>query len=304
MATCLTLALVSLQAPAQTEEEEQDPDGKEQPTPPADEEPASTADTTGQCLSSFSAGQARRREGKLIAARDELIRCSQPDCPQEIVAKCTPWLREVKAAIPTVIIVARDAQGVDLADVVIRIDGESLDPKLRGLPIELDPGPHRLVVKPKGHAKIEMPLVVVHSQKNRVVVAEVTPPKPTPPAPPSPPPPRPLPDPVEQRPGSGISPWAWVGFGVGAAGLVAGTVTGALAIDKANELEDTCNGVECSTTHEDDFNEGARLAHASTATFVIGGAGVLFGIAALLWLGDDETAISLGPGRLAIRGRF
>lgn len=299
---CIVLAISF--ASAQPEEQDSDaPDlDAEGPGGPEDAAP----DDTKVCLASFTKAQKSRREGRLIEARSALILCSQPACPAEIVSKCTPWLREVKAAVPSIIVVARDANDNDILDARISIDGEEVPTSLRGRPIEIDPGTHRLLVQPPGHADIDLHVVVVQSEKNRVIVAKVA----APPAPPPliAPPPRPEPEvaPAETSALSGISPWAWVGFGIGAAGLAAGTVTGVIAIDRADDLEATCPGTLCSTSYEADFDEGARFAHASTAMFIVGGAGIALGIAALIWLGDsaDDPQLSVGPDHISLGGRF
>lgn len=303
---CLTTALYASRSPAQTthdapasdaDDEEgtggQAPEPNDTPEPPAD---------TQLCLAGFSAAQRHRREGKLIEARTELISCSQPSCPEEIVAKCTPWLREVDTAVPSIIPVARDADGRDLVSVRVSIDGSVVTEVLNGMPVELDPGPHVILFEPKRRPSLSLNVVVVQAQKNRMVVAQLTPTEPPPPLPE----PAPLPEPDDQNVGGGTSPWAWVGFGIGAVGLVAGTVTGALALAKADELEEICNGTQCTTTNTEPYDEGVRLAHASTGLFIVGGAGVVLGVAALIWLGDDPsaTALSFGPAYVGARGRF
>ncbi len=247
------------------------------------------------CLAAFSDAQKHRRAGKLLTARTALITCSQPTCPEAIVGKCTPWLREVSQAIPTVILVAKDHRGRDLHAVRVSLDGDTVAERLDGMPLELDPGAHTLVFEPPSGVRVELSIVAVQTQKNRVIEVTLAPPSPLPgPTPPSPVPPG------NDDEGS-ISPWAWVGFGVGGAALIAGAVTGALAIDRKNQLEDDCHGTVCSTSFGAQFDEGARLAHASTGLFVVGGLGVAFGVAALLWLGDDP-APPASRGHRARRG--
>jgi len=116
----------------------------------------------------------------------------------------------------------------------------------------------------------------------------------------------------------GLSPLVWVGFGVGAAGLVAGTITGAVALSKTAKLRDTCGSTICGPQHEDDVQRAEAIAHGSTVSFALGGAGVALGLVALLWLsgGDDESgpagapqgAASVSPwigvGSAGLAGRF
>jgi hypothetical protein len=111
----------------------------------------------------------------------------------------------------------------------------------------------------------------------------------------------------------GLSPLVWVGFGVGAAGLLVGGITGGIAAGKASDLKDRCPDNACPREEtEDDYDSTYTMAHVSTVGFVVGGAGAALGLVALFALsGDDEadTATitvqpSVGLGSLGITGRF
>lgn len=302
---CLTTALCASRAPAQPAGETSERGGGGAGAQAAEDGATEPVDQTQSCLDAFSAAQRHRREGKLIEARSELISCSQASCPEEIVAKCTPWLREVKSAVPSIIPVARDADGRDLVEVRVSIDGTLVTETLDGMPVELDPGPHVVVFETPDHPSLTLNVVVVQAQKNRMVVARLSPPAPPSPAPPAIPTPS-FPEPEAPVAGGGVSPWAWIGFGIGAAGIITGTVTGALALAEADELEEICNGTVCTTTRGEQYDDGVRLAHASTGMFVVGGAGVVLGVAALIWLGDEpkSAALHIGPSYVGARGRF
>jgi hypothetical protein len=264
---------------------------------------AASAEVDG-CLTAFADAQRLRREGALRAAHQALISCSQPACPELIVARCTPWLREVAASIPSIIPLAKDGDGRDLVAVRVRIDGAPLTEVLDGRPIEVDPGPHELVFEAPGHPPVAIDVVMAEGQKSRLVEvrigADVPPPVPKPP----PALPRPATPPDE---GLGVSPWAWVGFGVGAAAFIAAGVTGGLALARARDLEDTCGGTTCSDAQLDAYDEGVALANASTGLLVAGGFATAFGVVALLWLGDASIAAVypvLGPGYGGLGARF
>jgi hypothetical protein len=304
-AVVLTSVFLTLHAQAQPPTD----DPVDEPVEATREEPL--PDATAGCLAAFSDGQRHRREGHLLAARGALIACSQPQCPDEIVNRCTPWLREVKDSIPTVIMVARDADDRDVTRVSVSVDGVLVSESLSGRPLELDPGPHEFLFEPAGHPPIEMTVVVAFAEKNRMVIARLSPP-PTaaspPPLLPTPAPPSPA---ANRETDSEISPWAWVGLSVAGAGIIGGTVTGALALTRANELEERCNGFLCNSPsapnpNADLYDEAVRLSHASTGLFIVGGAGALFGLAAFIWLGDDDPTakVSFSANYVGVDGQF
>lgn len=72
-----------------------------------------------------------------------------------------------------------------------------------------------------------------------------------------------------------------VAFGVGGAGLVLGSIFGALALDASSDFDETP-----ATTHAD---RAERLALVSDASFGVGVVGTLTGLVILL-LGDDGDA--------------
>jgi hypothetical protein len=268
------------------------------PAPQPSTSASSSAEPVDACLGAFSDAQRLRREGSLRAARQALIQCSQPTCPELIVSRCTPWLRDVGDAIPSIVPLAKDRLGRDMVNVRVVVDGAPFSEVLDGRPIELDPGAHQILFEAAGQPPVAVDVVLAQGQKSRVVevvIGAVTPP---PPPLPEVPPPRPLPPDA----GFVVSPWAWVGFGVGAAAFIAAGITGGLALARADELEETCGGLQCSDEVEAEFDDGARLAHASTGLFVVGGLATAFGVVALLWLGpDDQGGAVIGPRGVGFR---
>jgi hypothetical protein len=128
-----------------------------------------TESTKAQCLQAYSDAQRLRKDGKLIASRAELVRCAQDDCPQVTKADCVPWLREVESATPTLVVLAKDRQGRDTADVKVSIDGAVVAERLDGRSIAVDPGAHLLRFEHGEAPAIEQQLVVQESVKDRQV---------------------------------------------------------------------------------------------------------------------------------------
>jgi hypothetical protein len=98
----------------------------------------------------------------------------------------------------------------------------------------------------------------------------------------------------------------WVGFGVGAAGLVAGTTTGLAALLARAELE--CPNDTCFLYEEQALSRGRALAHGSTASFGVAAAGIVTGVVALTWLrpgqASPRAAVVVRPGGLAAEVTF
>lgn len=103
----------------------------------------------------------------------------------------------------------------------------------------------------------------------------------------------------------------WVAYGVGAAGVVAGSVFGVLAIAKDIDLEDKCPNNDCPGQYEDDMNRLELYANLSTAGFAVGLAGAAVGTYLLLFSGDGKSApeqaalgVRMGLGSVGVTGRF
>ena len=110
---------------------------------------------------------------------------------------------------------------------------------------------------------------------------------------------------------SATSPLAYVGFGVGAAGLVVGAISGVLAIDAASAAREGCDADNiCPTENEEDADRATTFAHVSTIGFVAAGAGAAVGLVALFVLGDDvddddvAVRVLIGPGSVGLGGAF
>jgi hypothetical protein len=129
--------------------------------------PPVQADTASACSDAYSSAQELRTKRKLLGAREALRICSQATCPSFIVKDCTTWLDEVQASLPSVVPVATDAAGNDLAGVRVSMDGAVLFESSDGRSVDVDPGKHSFTFEFNGPQTEEAPAVVKH-----VVVAE------------------------------------------------------------------------------------------------------------------------------------
>jgi hypothetical protein len=92
-----------------------------------------------------------------------------------VQSDCGAWLAEVRAEVPSIVVQAHDSQGNDLSDVRVLIDGTTVATQLDGRPIELDPGSHALRLERDGSVPVDRSLLLIASQKARIVEAQMVP---------------------------------------------------------------------------------------------------------------------------------
>jgi hypothetical protein len=123
------------------------------------------------CETAFEEADLRLRPGesRLLDARRALRACAHPTCKPWMVDDCSKRLAEVEGRIPSVALSAENAEGAPLYDVRVLEAERELAPRLNGLAIELDPGPHELVADYEG-TRLERAVVVVEGKKAQQVV--------------------------------------------------------------------------------------------------------------------------------------
>lgn len=132
---------------------------------------------TAACIKAFDDGQRARSDGRLRAAREKLLVCSQKECPGVLREDCAGVLREVDLATPTIVLAASDRDGKDLADVEVTLAGQTLATRLEGRAVAVDPGRLVLEFKRRPWAPMKVEIVVAEGEKNRNVRAVLGPPK-------------------------------------------------------------------------------------------------------------------------------
>ena len=102
-------------------------------------------------------------------------------------------------------------------------------------------------------------------------------------------------------------PVAIAGFSVAGVGLIAGAITGGLSLSTAGDIDEMCMP-NCPESFRDDYDTGLALAHVSTVSFAVAGAGAVVGVVGLLLpgpaVGGDRAQLRVGPGSLSLQGRF
>ncbi|MBS2012148.1 MAG: hypothetical protein JST00_04640 [Deltaproteobacteria bacterium] len=127
--------------------------------------------STSACIDAYEQAQRLMQGGKLRAARDKLLVCSRESCPKVSQNDCAGWLRDVARDMPSIVIVAQDGHGHDLADVRVSVDGEIVAERLDGRALPLDPGSHDLKLEARGR-RLEQKLLVRSGEQNRRVLVD------------------------------------------------------------------------------------------------------------------------------------
>jgi hypothetical protein len=282
--------------------------------------PASDVD----CAAAFNEAGALRDRHSLKEARARYQVCSLPACPS-FIGMCVSLAREVSAAIPSLVLQAKDAQGHPLTAVTVTVDGAPFATSLDGTAIDVNPGKHTLHVEADGYQPATKDVVVVEGKKDQIDIvtleAVAKPPAPLP----APPPPGPSPT---AQPSSVVEPLATTGTwstrkslalvagGVGVAGLVVGSVFGSNAGSAWTRAKSECQPGACGSGSAAQSDRTSALSEATVSTvfFVVGGLAAAGGV--VLWLtaptGPSPAgtglrmtpAVSTTGGGLSIAGGF
>jgi hypothetical protein len=139
------------------------------------------------CLDSYVQAQVLKKGGQLRAARQALLICARPACPEPLPAHCAGWLTEVESRTPTVVIAARGPGGRDVTDVRVLADGVLLQDRVDGRAVAVDPGVHLFRYETPGQPPVEQRVLVAEGEKARRLGVAFGPPELVHAAPPPPP---------------------------------------------------------------------------------------------------------------------
>jgi hypothetical protein len=106
---------------------------------------------------------------------------------------------------------------------------------------------------------------------------------------------------------------AYVGFGIGAAGILAGSITGILAFSKASDVKSNCPANQCDPKYQSDIDSSKTMGTISTVSFALGAVGAGIGILAILPESSKkerpqpsalQVSPTLGLGSIGLHGEF
>ena len=270
--------------------------------------------TTLECLTAYEDSVPLRKNHQLKTARAKLVLCSADSCPTEIRAECTNRVPEIDASMPTVVFDAKDAAGMTVFAVKVKMDGDVLAERLRGSALSMDPGDHKFIFEAPGRPSVEKHLMIFEGEKlrrERVEFEALAAPKPAP----DPPVTVAKSETLEPQPGAAkpplgkarITALALAGAGVAATGV--GVAFSFVAMSRRDTANRICTS-DCTTTEGvDAWNRANSAGTIATVAFIAGAAGIASGVA--VWLlakpasdGAPASQISLGPGGIQLTGRW
>jgi hypothetical protein len=130
------------------------------------------------CFASSAEGQKLELAGKLRLGRAQFVTCAAAKCPKEVADDCAEHLAKIDKRLGSIVVSLR-ADGKDVSDARVLIDGEVSSEKLDGQPIMVEPGKHKVRIERTGAAAIERDVDVAEGAKLQPLAVTVeTPPPP------------------------------------------------------------------------------------------------------------------------------
>jgi len=250
------------------------------------------ADKTRECVDAYEKAQVERKDGHLVTAREQLLICAQDACPAVIKKDCVPWLSEVEQSVPTVVVFAKDANGKDLADVKVTLDGVLFSNSIDGVARPIDPGKHVFKFEDKNGKTKEETFVIAEGQKRRAVGVSFEADKGVTPPPPVEGPKPEEPDKPSKLPAYGLT-------ALGLAGIGTGIFFGVTAKTDADDLRGSC----APRCHDDEIS---KVETKLLLSDIFLGVGIIaLGVAAYMFIRSPSPSASarfIGPG--AMGGSF
>lgn len=122
------------------------------------------------CTQAHTQAQVLGKQGDLLLAREQMLRCARADCPDLIVEDCAGWLPAMESRIPTAVFAVSDSEGRDVTEVTVTDqNGRVITTQADGHAVELDPGMYEFRVEAQGYAIYQQRVVLRESEKTRIV---------------------------------------------------------------------------------------------------------------------------------------
>jgi hypothetical protein len=278
---------------------------------------AGAAPTTPECLAAYEDSVTLTKSHQLRATLVKLALCSSESCPAQIRSECLARVSVTEASIPTVVFEAKDAAGVELFDVKVKMDGDLLAEQLLGAALSVDPGQHTFTFETVGRPIVEKKLMILEGEKLRrervdfevvtkaaplvtipvtVSKSEATPVQSE--------------NPREPKPTLGKTRiLALVSGGVGVVATGVGVVYGLITKSRRDAANDICPAQCADSGGVEAWNRARSAGNISTAAFVIGAVGIAGGV--VIWtLGKPvapdapSTQVSVGLGDVRLVGSW
>ena len=209
------------------------------------------------------------------------------DRARKILADAKPKIAKLKIAIAA----PADAQ------VLVKVDGETVPIANLNTNRPMDPGPHIVEASAPGFKPASAKVKLAEGGVDSVALTlEIDPDAPKAPLGASGATPAPVPSSPAPEAGRSRAP-AYAVLGIGAVGLGVGTVFGILALGKKSDLDSACANKVCAPAQQDTIDSGKTFGIVSTVGLAVGVAGV--GVGAFLLLTSGPSSASARAGKPA-----
>ncbi len=240
----------------------------------------------------YGVGKSLEKLGRLIEARDKLLdvmhipkAADEPPMLAEARADAEKLQREIATRIPIVTFNVRGAS--NLAEVTIQLGDRTITSDALTLPQRVDPGQLLVRASCPGDNDVTLTVLLDEGEERTIEINFADDADGPPPSSPT---------------QTSTSSLVYVGFGTAGAGLLVGAITGGVSLRLAGEIDDGCSGPageqHCQAADADSAGTALALAHVSTISFALAGAGVTLGVIGL-FLGGEEDAPKNGDPALA-----
>jgi len=262
---------------------------QEPPAAAAGDQPAQPASTGESCSAAYERSQTEKVAGHYLAATAAALECSQLGCNPAIVRECVRFYEQLQQDTPTLVFSARKAEGGELTEVRVEMDGKPVVEQIDGRPFKLDPGPHEFVFIHPVRGRKELSETARVGDHARVLEATFADPNAPPPAAPV--------APVAVKPGPAVPVMTWVLGGVGILGLGSFALFRVSAVSDYNNYNANCSP-QCNPADIDAVHRKFMISYASLGVGIAGvvGAGLVFALTPRHH-GGKEVQASVVPQR-------
>jgi hypothetical protein len=203
----------------------------------------------------------------------------------------------------------------------LRIDSVLVPEGAHGHPFKLDPGEHTILVQAPGYRAWSEPIVIAESQRieRRIDLISLKPARELEEPPPFAAPKKSADTNIAIRysqadldADTAARTRGYVALGTGSAVLVAGIITGIVAVSMSEDAKDRCTGKRCPPSAEPTIDRAKTLANVSNVTLAFGVLGVGYGLFEILTHASDGAdsasrgtpRVALSIGAMSIRGEL
>ncbi len=251
---------------------------------------------------SLGLARAQAANGKLVAAQENynrIIREGAPaGSPQAFVQAVESAQKEVDAVSARIAHVTITVSGTEGVDPTVTLDAQPVPVAALGVQRPVDPGAHVVKATAQGYKPGETSFTVADAAQATATIALEKDPNAAvastalAPAAGTTEPPK---EPQDDK-GKPYRIAGYAALGVGAAGVVVGSVFGVMALSSHGSLSDDCQNGTCPSNKSDDVSSYHTKGMVSTIGFIVGGVGLAAGAALILLAPKAHTEIQIGKG--------